>query len=202
MSHPSSASGGSGQRFEVRLAGEGGQGLILAGLILAEAAAIYDNKNAVMTQTYGAQQRGGPSRSEVIISEDEIDYPKVVQADLLLALNQDAFDRYHSQIRKGGLIVIDAPIEHATGDNIYRFPVFELAQKATGRPTAGSIAALGVIAALTGIVSHQALEKAVRARSPGGTEEPNRRALEAGFQAARGKRPLAGDASQYPDFVA
>src|SRR3990172_5973785 len=129
MSRPSSASGGSGQRFEIRLAGEGGQGLLLAGLILAEAAAIYDAKNAVMTQSYGAQQRGGPSRAEVIIAEEEVDYPKVVQADLLLALNQDAFDRYHRQVKKGGLIIIDAAVEHATGDNIYRFPFFELARQ-------------------------------------------------------------------------
>ncbi len=189
-------------RFEIRLAGEGGQGLLLAGLILAEAAAIYDAKNAVMTQSYGAQQRGGPSRAEVIIAEEEVDYPKVVQADLLLALNQDAFDRYHQQVKKGGIIIVDAAIEHATGDNIYRFAFFELARQATGRPTGGSIAALGAISALTGVVSHQALEKAVAARSPGGTEESNRRALEAGFEAARGKRPLTADTSQYPDFVA
>ncbi|MDA8217816.1 MAG: 2-oxoacid:acceptor oxidoreductase family protein, partial [Dehalococcoidales bacterium] len=91
------------ERYEVRLAGVGGQGLQLAGLILAEAAAIYENKNVVQSQSYGAEARGGPSMSEVIIGDGDIDYPKVTEPDLLLALSQDAADRYVPQVKKDGL---------------------------------------------------------------------------------------------------
>ncbi len=82
-------------RYEIRLAGEGGQGMILAGLILAEAAAIYAGKNAVQTQSYGPEARGGASKAEVVISDGEIDYPKVMDADVLLAMGQEACDKYY-----------------------------------------------------------------------------------------------------------
>ncbi|RKY44545.1 MAG: 2-oxoacid:ferredoxin oxidoreductase subunit gamma, partial [Candidatus Neomarinimicrobiota bacterium] len=81
-------------RYELRLSGSGGQGLILIGKILAEAAAIYDGKNATQSQSYGPEARGGASRSEVIISDGEIDYPKAMKLDLLLALTQEACDLY------------------------------------------------------------------------------------------------------------
>ena len=81
-------------RVEVRLAGEGGQGMILAGIILAEAAAIYDGKNVVQTQSYGPEARGGASKAEVIIAEGEIDFPEVLSADVLMAMSQEACDKY------------------------------------------------------------------------------------------------------------
>lgn len=87
--------------YELRLSGEGGQGLVLAGKILAEAAAIYDEKNATQSQSYGPEARGGASKSEVIISDGEIDYPKAENLDLLLALTQEAFDNYHEDLREG-----------------------------------------------------------------------------------------------------
>jgi 2-oxoglutarate ferredoxin oxidoreductase subunit gamma len=87
-------------RVEIRLAGEGGQGMILAGIILAEAAAIYDGKNAVQTQSYGPEARGGASKSEIIIAKGEIDYPEVIDADVLVALSQEACDRFSSNLKK------------------------------------------------------------------------------------------------------
>ena len=95
-------------RYEMRLSGEGGQGLVLAGKILAEAAAIYDDKNATQSQSYGPEARGGASKSEVIISDGEIDFPKAEDLDLLLALTQEAFDKYHADLREGGFLVVDA----------------------------------------------------------------------------------------------
>ncbi len=83
-----------GKRTEIRLAGEGGQGMILAGIILAEAAAIYDGKNAVQTQSYGPEARGGASKSEVVISASEIDHPEVLEADVLVALSKEAFKKF------------------------------------------------------------------------------------------------------------
>ncbi len=95
-------------RFELRLSGEGGQGLVLAGKILAEAAAIYDDRNATQSQSYGPEARGGASRSDVIVSEEEIDYPKAENVDLLLALTQEALDRYLKDLRPRGWLVVDS----------------------------------------------------------------------------------------------
>ncbi len=173
------------ERYEIRLAGVGGQGLQLAGLILAEAAAIYDNKNAVQSQSYGAEARGGPSMADVIVGDGDIDFPKVTAPDLLLVLSQDAADRHVPQVRKEGLIIADsANVERiATDKRVLRLPITDVAKEATGRPVA-SIVALGVIAVVTGIVSRNAIRQAVLARAPKGTEEMNVKALEAGFALA------------------
>ena len=94
--------------YEIRLSGAGGQGLILVGKILAEAAAIYDDKNATQSQSYGPEARGGASRSEVIISDSDIDYPKATQIDLLLAMTQEAVDKYAQDVKKDGIILVDS----------------------------------------------------------------------------------------------
>ena len=93
-------------RYEMRLSGEGGQGLVLAGKIIAEAAAIYDDRNATQSQSYGPEARGGASKSEVIISDGEIDFPKAENLDLLLALTQEALDKYHSDLKARAVMVV------------------------------------------------------------------------------------------------
>ena len=98
------------KRIEIRLSGSGGQGLILAGIILAEAA-IIDGKNAVQTQSYGPEARGGASRSEVIISNGSIDYPKVSKSDILLALTEEAVIKYKGSLKEDGLLILDSSIE-------------------------------------------------------------------------------------------
>ena len=95
------------ERLEIRLAGMGGQGMILAGVLLADAA-IRDGKNAVQTQSYGPEARGGASRSEVIISSDEIDYPEVIQADVVLCMSQHACDKYAHPLKLDGLLIVDS----------------------------------------------------------------------------------------------
>ena len=92
-------------RFEIRLSGSGGQGMITAGIILANAAAIYENKNSVQSQSYGPEARGGASKAEVIISSDEINYPKVTSPDFLVALTQEAYDKYSKDIKDDCLII-------------------------------------------------------------------------------------------------
>src|SRR5512138_1966714 len=94
-------------RYEIRLAGEGGQGLILAGIILGEAAAIYDGKKAIQTQSYGPEARGGASKSEVIVSTSDIDYPKVTSADALVVMSQEACDKYAADLQREGLMIVD-----------------------------------------------------------------------------------------------
>jgi len=172
-------------RTEIRLAGEGGQGMILAGIILAEAAAIYDGKQVTQTQSYGPEARGGASKSEVVIADGEIDHPEVMAPDALVALSQEGFTKYAPGVKPGGLLIVDSEKVTNSPASAIRIPITRLAFEATGKAITANTVALGVLVGLTGVVSPQALEKAVTARAPRGTEEMNRKALEAGFAAAR-----------------
>ena len=176
------------RQYEVRLGGTGGQGVILAGILLAEAA-IRDGKNATQTQSYGPEARGGASRSEVVISNEEIYYPKVIEADITLCMSQEACDRYGRQMRKDGLLILDTEhVTRAPTTRAVRVPLTQLAREITGREISANVVGLGVLAGLTGIVSREALEEAVRARAPRGTADANLKALAAGFEAAAGIR--------------
>jgi 2-oxoglutarate ferredoxin oxidoreductase subunit gamma len=174
-------------RYEVRLSGEGGQGLVLAGKILAEAAAIHDGRNATQSQSYGPEARGGASKSDVIIADGDIDYPKAENLDLLLALTQEALDRYHAELRPGALLVVD-------GDAISRFPqgdwrvvsvpMSRLAREKLRKAVVANIIALGVIVGLSQVVTEAAAERAILARVPRGTEDLNREAFRLGLAIA------------------
>jgi len=171
------------EHHELRLSGSGGQGLILAGIILAEAA-LYDDKNVVQSQSYGPEARGGASKAEVIISEDDINYPKVRDCNILLALTQVACDKYIDGLNEGGTLILDSSIKNVPDRdnvNIFRVPILETAKEKLNRPMVSNIVALGTIYELTKIVSKKSLEKAVLSRVPKGTEELNKKALEEGF---------------------
>jgi len=173
------------ERTEIRLAGEGGQGMILAGIILAEAATIYEGRNAVQSQSYGPEARGGASKSEVIISSGEIDHPEVLLPDVVVALSQEAFRKFASTVKPTGLLIVDADkVNSSSAPKAIRLPITKMAFESTGRVITANTVALGVLVGLTKVVSRQALEKAVLARAPRGTEEMNHKALAAGFAAA------------------
>jgi 2-oxoglutarate ferredoxin oxidoreductase subunit gamma len=179
-------------RFEIRLAGAGGQGMILAGLILAEAAAIYDGKNAIQTQSYGPEARGGASGSEVVISEGRIHYPKVMSPDVLLAMSQEACDKFFYSLKSDGLLIVDSGfVERVPTSRAIVLPITEIAREATGRAITANIVALGLIGGLTGVISRGALEKAVSARVPKGTIELNLQAVAAGWERAEALRGQA-----------
>ena len=164
------------------MAGQGGQGLILAGLVLAEALALHDGKNVVMSQSYGAEQRGGLSRSEVIVSDGEIDFPKVIEADLLLVLTQEAYDRFSGKVKKEGLVVVDPSLVlRADQPHTLAFPLTESLKKGGLSTVTLSIAALGLISRLTGLVTPEALHRALVDRAPAGTAETNWKAVEVGM---------------------
>lgn len=175
------------ERWEVRMAGEGGQGLALAGLILADAA-VRDGKNVAMTHSYGAQQRGGPSYADVIISSGEIDYPRVIDADVLVIFSEKAFGYYEHRLASDGLLVIDGsqiekvPIE---GVEVIPVPFSDISQKVTGNTLSANMVVLGFVAELTKLVSHRAIVAALKDRSPQKGLLANRAALEEGIQAAR-----------------
>ena len=173
------------KRTEIRLAGEGGQGMILAGIILAEAAAIYDGKQAVQTQSYGPEARGGASRSEVVISDGEIDHPEVLSPDVVLTLSQEAYQKFARPVNANSLLIVDKD-RVQTSDNFkgIKIPIARIAHETTGKAITANTVALGVLVGLTNLVSREAIEKAVTARAPKGTEEMNQRALQAGFAAA------------------
>lgn len=167
---------------EIRLGGSGGQGLILAGIILAEAA-ILDGKNSIQTQSYGPEARGGSSKAEVIISNEPILYPKVIKPDILLALAKQAYLYYNNDVKKNGIIIVDDSINIFESDNhkIIKLPIIHTAQNVIGKSFVANIISLGVLVELTKVVTKKSLEKAVLNRVPPGTEELNKSALETGY---------------------
>ena len=172
-------------RYEIRLAGSGGQGLILAGIILAEAAGVYDGKFVCQTQSYGPEARGGASKAEVVISDAAIDYPKAIQPDVLLALNQKSLEAFSADLKPGGLLLVDADlVQEVPAGRVLALPFTRIARE-LGRAMAANIVALGALVQLTGAVSLDSLTAAVLARVPKGTEDLNRRALAAGVAAAK-----------------
>ncbi len=171
-------------RKEIRLAGQGGQGQVLAGIILAEAAVTYDGLKATQTQSYGPESRGGASKAEVIISDEPIDYPKVTRADLLLCMSQEGYEKYRDEVSDDSVILVDGTLVEA-GDEAYSLPITGTARDKLGRVIVANIIALGVVVGLTGAVTEDAARQAVLDRVPAGTEDLNRQAFGEGLRLAR-----------------
>ena len=179
-------------RVEFRLSGSGGQGLLLAGIVLSEAA-IEEGKNAVQTQSYGPEARGGSSKAEVVISDEDIDYPKATDPDYLLALTADAYRTYGGLMGKGTIIVDSSvALDPAIKARTLALPILRTAAEDIGKKVVANIVALGVLGGVSGVVSQATLEKAVLARVPKGTEELNLKALRAGLALAGSKRDADG----------
>jgi 2-oxoglutarate ferredoxin oxidoreductase subunit gamma len=173
------------KRFEIRFSGSGGQGLITAGIILAEAASIIEGKHAVQSQSYGPEARGGASKSEVIISDGPIDYPKATIVDACLAMTQESADKYASGIKDGGVLLLDSEFvkrEPQGNFKTYKFPIMRTAKEDLGREIVANVVALGAMVALTGAISREAGEKAVLAKVPEAFIELNRKAYNLGFE--------------------
>lgn len=178
--------------YQVRLSGSGGQGLILAGMIVAEAA-VLDGKNVVQTQSYGPEARLGASRSEVIISSRRISSLEVIEPDLLLCLSQDSFEKYSSQVRQDTVVIIDSTnikVAELPGvKRLFRLPITEVAIKDVGNRITANVVALGAISALENLISWESLHQALLNRIPTRFRELNEQALEVGrrlaLQAAR-----------------
>jgi len=178
------------ERYEIRFSGSGGQGLILAGVIFAEAATIYEGINAVQSQSYGPEARGGASKSEVIISDEKIDFPKAQAIDLQLSLTQESCDKYYKDLKPDGILLVDEDFVRrvpAGSFRVIRLPIIRTASEEIGKAFVANIVALGAIAAITGRVSLGSVEKAVLSRVPKGTEELNKKALLAGYELARAR---------------
>lgn len=175
-----------GFKKEIRLAGSGGQGLVLAGIILAEAAILYEDLNAVQTQSYGPEARGGASKSEVIISDGDINYPKCQNVDVMLALTQKSVDEYIGDMKRGGLLLVDSELVEKVPNGSFKWhavPFTSIARDDIGKGFVANIVALGALAELLDFISPMAMEKAVLRRVPKGTEEINKKALLEGKRA-------------------
>lgn len=185
-----------GFRYEIRLSGSGGQGIILMGIILAEAIGIYDGRYVAQTQSYGPEARGGSSKSEVIVSDEEIDYPKAMKPDLLLAMNQKSCDEYYPDLKPEGLLIVDSTfVAQPPTPKAFQIPFTRIARQRFKREVVANIIALGALVQLSPICSPKAMEAAVLARVPKGTEKLNRDALRAGMAAARQikKKAMSGE---------
>ncbi|OPY69461.1 MAG: NADH-dependent phenylglyoxylate dehydrogenase subunit gamma [Syntrophorhabdaceae bacterium PtaU1.Bin034] len=179
-------------RYDIRLSGSGGQGIIVMGVILAEAIGVYDGKYVVQTQSYGPEARGGASKAEVVVSDEEIDYPKAMKLDLLVAMSQKSCDEYFRDLKPDGILIVDATfVTQLPAPDAYAIPFTRIAREKLKKEMTANIVALGALSQLTSVVSRGAIEKAVLNRVPKGTETLNREALRAGMAAAKriGRNP-------------
>ncbi len=171
-------------RHEVRIAGFGGQGVVLSGIVLGTAA-MYGNKFSTQVQSYGPEARGGACKSEVVISDEEISFPMVTTPDLFIALSQEAFDKYFADLPEGKTLIVDEDlvrnIPEKKGITVYRLPMTRIADRKVKNRMFANIVMLGAITDLTGIVSREAMREAVKDSVPTATLEKNMAALEEGF---------------------
>ncbi len=175
-------------RCEVRLSGEGGQGLVLAGKILATAAAIHAGLNATQSQSYGPEARGGASRSEVIISDGDIDFPKAINVDVFLALTQKSFDSYRHDVKPTAFTIIDSEAVSASSNvpfKVVSAPIVSIAVNELGRALFTNIVALGLVVGVSNIVPVDAVRAAIKQIVPKGTDEKNLKAFELGLEEAQ-----------------
>jgi 2-oxoglutarate ferredoxin oxidoreductase subunit gamma len=180
-------------RKEVRFAGFGGQGIIKAGLLVAIAASIYGEKNSVQTQSYGPESRGGHCKSEVVISDEEIDFPKVICPDILVVMSQDAYNEYVDDLKEGGILLVDSDMvpkqKETTKFKVFQIPATKIAEK-LGKTIVANVVMLGALVAITGIVNVEEMKQSLLGNIPKGTEKINLAAFESGYD--YGKKLLEG----------
>ena len=173
------------KRLRIVFSGSGGQGVITAAIILAEAAVIYEGLNATQSQSYGAAARGGSTRSDIIISGDEIDFPGVTQPNVLGCLTQQAYNEYSPIIRPGGTLLSDSrfvtPVKKVDAKQL-QLPMYETVMEKLGKPIVFNICVLGALVGLTGMIKPESLLKAIHDRVPRDFIELNTNAFEMGLE--------------------
>lgn len=175
------------KQFEMRLSGSGGQGVILATIILAQAA-LLDGKQTAQSQSYGPEARGGMCKAETIISNGEIGFPKVQQPDFLLALTQESLEKFTQNLSPHCLVFADSELEipaHIPPRNVIQVPILQTAREKVGKAFTANIVAVGAINAALKLVPYKQLEQAMLSQIPKGTEALNRQALKAGWDLIR-----------------
>lgn len=175
-------------KMELRLAGSGGQGVILATVILAEAAVIA-GKQTAQSQSYGPEARGGSCKAEVIVSDEKIGFTKVQNPTFLMALTQKALEAYGKTLPEDCLVLIDeslTELPELAGRKVVKLPILRTAVEKVGKAMCANIVAVGAINKLLGLVNNDDLKEAVFMHIPKGTEELNGKALQAGIELVEG----------------
>ncbi|MEE8552561.1 MAG: 2-oxoacid:acceptor oxidoreductase family protein [Desulfobacterales bacterium] len=175
------------ERCRMVFSGSGGQGVITAAILLAEAAVLYENLIAVQSQTYGPAARGGATRSDVIISDTNINYPKVLQPNVLVCLTQEAYNLFYPIIRPGGLLITDTRFvktEKKVDAQQREFPMYRTVMDKIGKPIVFNICMLGAVISLTDLVKSESIIKVLENRIPSSFLEMNRKALNLGMELA------------------
>lgn len=172
-------------RTRIVFSGSGGQGVITAAILLAEAAVIYDGLNATQSQSYGAAARGGATRSDIIISDYDIDFPMVSEPNILVCLTQNAYNTYGSIIRPGGTLITDTRFVD-TGKKIdarqIELPIYENVMAQIGKPIVFNVAVLGALLGIEPILQKESVFKVIADRVPADFIEMNQKAFEVGFK--------------------
>lgn len=180
-------------RKELRLSGLGGQGIILSGVILGRAATLFDKQNATLTQSYGPESRGGYCSAHLVISPDPVLYPLVSKPVVQVLMSQEAYLKYAPESNHDSMILVDEDLvkvdENIHQGRLLAIPATRIAE-ALGRRIMANIVMLGFFAAVTSVVSMDAIREAVRISVPKGTEELNLSAFDEGY--AYGRRLLEG----------
>lgn len=171
---------------ELRFSGSGGQGVITAAIIYAEAA-VEEGKEAVQSQSYGPEARGGASKAEVILSDYKIYHPHITSPDVVLAMTQKAADKYYGDLKEDGLLIIDEDLVPNAPNfkHTIKIPITKIAAEEAGAALYSNIVALGAVTRLTDFLSFDAVKKAVENRVPKHTIESNIKALQLGWDAAK-----------------
>jgi 2-oxoglutarate ferredoxin oxidoreductase subunit gamma len=171
-------------KYEVRITGFGGQGVILCGYIIGKAAALFDNKHSTMTQAFGPEARGSSCSSQVVIAPKTVEYPYVSHPDVLVAMSQDAFNKYAPELADDAVILYDSDFvkmgELKPGQRAYGIPATRLAEE-LGRKIVLNIVMMGFFTAMGGVLGQKAMRKAVISSVPKGTEDFNLRAFAEGY---------------------
>ncbi len=171
---------------EIRICGFGGQGVILAGFIIGKAASVFQNYQAVQSQSYGPEARGGAARSEIIISDEKIGYPRPLGVDVLLAMSQESFDLYRGDIRDDTIIVVDPDLirNHDIGRPLYKVHALKIAEE-LGNKIVTNIVMVGAFASVSGILKPEAVKESVIDSVPKRFTELNIKAFERGLEAGK-----------------
>lgn len=170
------------KRNEIRLCGYGGQGIILAGYIVGQAVSIYGGKNAIFTQDYGPEARGGACRADVVVSNEPVSYPYIDSPSILVAMSQSAYDKYCPEKHEDVLVIIDEDLVKPQTEKhgLLTIPARRIAE-GLGRVAVANIVMLGFITAVTDVVAVDAMKQSVLASVPKGTEELNTKAFDQGY---------------------
>lgn len=175
-------------RTDIKLCGFGGQGIILSGYILGKAASIFEKKEAVLTQSYGPEARGGACSADVVISENKIDYPYLKEINILVVMSQEAYTIYTKQLGKGGILLIDENLVEMdkkqtkqSNWKVYKIPATRFAEE-LGKKIVANIVMLGFFTAVSGVVSYEAMKNAILSSVPKGTEKLNESAYWKGYE--------------------